>query len=206
MTRLAVFLLICFTSLASVNAFATPRDSENACLLLREQRGWYKDLVAAEKRWKVESATILAVIYQESAFRAHARPAGRKRFLFFFPGGRKSTAYGYAQVKDETWNDYRKRAQRPRARRSKFRDASDFVAYYLDWISRHGRVSKRNVSSLYVAYHEGLGGFKNGTWKSKPWLTETASRVQARAVRYHKQLLTCEKGPARKYKKFRTNQ
>lgn len=191
--------------MASANAFATLRNPENACLLLREERGWYRNVIAAEKRWKIDSATILAVIYQESTFRARARPTGRKRVLFLFPGGRKSTAYGYAQVKDETWKDYKKRARRPGAKRGKFRDATDFVAYYLNWISQHGGISKRNVKSLYLAYHEGLGGFKKGTWKSKDWLVESASNVQARAVRYHKQLLTCEKGPARKYKKFRRN-
>ena len=42
--------------------------------------------------------------------------------------------------------------------------------------------------SLYLAYHDGRGGFRRGTWRSKGWLIETAKKVQTRANRYETQL------------------
>ncbi|MCE2436889.1 MAG: transglycosylase SLT domain-containing protein [Pseudomonadales bacterium] len=190
----------CFLLCATGSA-ASPRHAENACLLLKEKRGWYKHVVAAEEKWKIDAATILSVIYQESTFRARAKPK-RKRFLFI-PVGQKQTAYGYAQVKDKTWDDYRKRTNQPHAKRASFRYATDFVGYYLDWISRNSSIPRKESKWLYVAYHEGLGGYSRGTWRSKDWLLESARKVEDRAERYMLQLLSCRVGPAQKYKRLR---
>ena len=51
----------------------------------------------------------MAMMYQESSFKQDAVPP-RYYFLGIIPWGRVSSAYGYAQVKDETWDDYKKDA------------------------------------------------------------------------------------------------
>ena len=50
----------------------------------------------------------------------------------------------------------------------------------------------RRVHRLYLAYHEGRGGYRRGTWKHKPGLLKTARRVAETARRYQQQLAQCE--------------
>src|SRR5690554_5398653 len=49
-----------------------------------------------------------------------------------------------------------------------------------------------NPRQLYLAYHEGRGGYARKTFARKPEVTALASRVQARAFRYDNQLKSCE--------------
>jgi hypothetical protein len=44
---------------------------------------------------------------------------------------------------------------------------------------------------LYLAYHEGYGGYKRGSFKDKDWLKDTARKVKYNAVRYKRQLKNC---------------
>ena len=74
---------------------------------LKRKRNWYSSAQAAEKRWGIPIAVNMAVIYQESSFKARARP-NRSKILWVLPGRRPSSAYGYAQALDSTWNDYKK--------------------------------------------------------------------------------------------------
>ena len=53
-------------------------------------------------------------------------------------------------------------------------------------------VSLSNANSLYLAYHEGHGGFKRKTYNKKPWLKDVAKKVAARTSTYSKQLKKCE--------------
>ena len=46
--------------------------------------------------------------------------------------------------------------------------------------------------NLYLAYHEGRGGYRRGTWKEKPKLQQIATRVAETASRYEAQLKRCE--------------
>jgi len=39
-------------------------------------------------------------------------------------------------------------------------------------------IPKDNARLLYLAYHEGRGGYKKGSYKSKPWLLSVSSDVQ----------------------------
>jgi hypothetical protein len=111
----------------------------------------------------------MAFIYQESGFRARAKPA-RSKLLWVLPGPRLSSAYGYAQAVDSTWNDYMLQSGNWDARRDRFADAIDFVGWY----------------------HEGNSGFARGSFENKPWLLDTGSRVQANAERFDEQFSRCQ--------------
>lgn len=143
-----------------------------------------------QERWGVDQATQMAVIFQESSFRASARPP-RKKLLGFIPWTRRSSAYGYAQVVDSTWDLYRRVANKPRAKRDRFNDAARFIGWYMDRISTHAKIDKAQAGTLYLAYHEGAGGFRRGTHQKKQWLLKAASRVTKRTTRYRTQLTTC---------------
>ena len=58
-----------------------------------------------QKKWGAPVPVPIAMMYQESSFKHDALPP-RYYFLGFIPWGRVSSAYGYAQAKDETWADY----------------------------------------------------------------------------------------------------
>ena len=43
-------------------------------------------------------------------------------------------------------------------------------------------VSMWDAYNQYLAYHEGHGGHKNGSWKSKEWLQQVASKVKQKSA------------------------
>ncbi|MCP3430036.1 hypothetical protein NLF92_13935, partial [Alteromonas sp. LMIT007] len=69
-------------------------------------------------------------IYQESKFVADARTPF-KYVLGVIPMGRQSSAYGYSQALDATWDEYRRAENRRTAKRDRIRDASDFMGWYM---------------------------------------------------------------------------
>lgn len=170
---------------------APPSSPEDACAVFRDKPAWYRSLRSSEQAWKVPKAVQLAILYQESGLRARIRPA-RRKILWILPWRRPSSAYGYGQVLDGTWRDYQRRAGRPRARRSSFRDVADFVGWYADQIHRVTGVRKTDAYNLYLAYHEGPAGYSRGSHRDKEWLLKTARQVAARTERYQRQLSRCE--------------
>ncbi len=117
--------------------------------------------------------------------------------MWIFPGRRPSSAFGYAQALDTTWDEYRRDSGNSGADRDDFGDAVDFVAWYCARSSRLAGISKADAYSLYLAYHEGPGGFRRGTYRNKAWLVNTARKVARRAGRYRRQLAGCESSLAR---------
>lgn len=171
---------------------APPENSLNLCSIFEDRRSWYKAARRAEERWGVPMAVNMAILYQESSFKGRAKPP-RKYYFGFIPGPRPSNAYGYAQALDGTWNDYKLAAGNWGARRSNFGDAVDFVGWYNDNSNSINSIAKDDAYNLYLAYHEGNGGFRNGSWRNKDWLLQTAAAVQGNATRYSTQLQACER-------------
>lgn len=167
-----------------------PRNTENACRLLSEKPGWYDAVSDAADRWDVSEGLILAFIRQESSFVADAKPP-RTKILWVLPGPRASSAYGYPQAKDGTWSDYRSATNNWLAERDDFRDAADFVGWYVDRAHRIAGISKADAYRHYLAYHDGVGGFQRGTFKSKRWLIQVAERVNRQASVFDSQLGGC---------------
>ena len=54
-------------------------------------------------------------------------------------------------------------------------------------------ISLKNARALYLAYHEGRGGYKRGSYRTKPWLLSVADKVQRQSDRYKIQYQGCKK-------------
>lgn len=169
-----------------------PPNIANVCEIFEDRRSWYKAAMRTEERWGIPSTVNMAIIYQESAFRARAKPA-RRKFLWVLPGGRQSSAYGYAQALDSTWNDYIEQSGNWDARRDDFADAIDFVGWYNAMSRRVNKIPPHDAESLYLAYHEGNTGFARGSHRDKEWLLGTGSRVQENADRFDSQFSGCQR-------------
>ena len=75
---------------------------------------------------------------------------------------------------------------------STFADAIDFIGWYNYQSHKRSGVSRKDPYRLYLAYHEGHGGYNRGTYRKKDWLMNVARRVESRAGTYKSQLLACE--------------
>ncbi len=186
----------CAIALAIACASGPPGDIDDLCAIFSEKRGWYPASRRAAERWGVAESIQLAFVHQESRFRAKARPP-RRRLLGILPTTRLSSAYGYGQVKDGTWGDYRRATGRRFARRDRFEDVADFIGWYGDVAHRSAGIGKGDAYRLYLAYHEGPTGFRRGSHRAKPWLLDVARQVEARATRYAEQQASCAAALAR---------
>ena len=110
----------------------------------------------------------------------------------FIPWGRVSSAKGYAQAQDPVWGEYQDERGRLFRSRSDMEDALDFIGWYNHKTWRELGISRSDAYWLYLAYHEGRGGYSRGSWKKKPAVRRTAQRVSETARRYKSQLARCE--------------
>ncbi|GJM14147.1 MAG: hypothetical protein DHS20C12_25500 [Pseudohongiella sp.] len=189
-TKIAYLTLL--AALLGACASSPPRSVADICEVFETRRGWYNAAKDAERRWGIPVSVNMAFIYQESSFESRAKPA-RNRFLWIFPGRRPSSAYGYAQALDETWEEYEQKSGNSRASRRNFSDAVDFVAWYNANSTRISNIANNNAMDLYYAYHEGNGGFQRGTYRGKQWLIDAAGRVQSNSTRFAMQLDGCRR-------------
>ena len=169
---------------------APPRNLNNACSIAEQRPAYMKAFKATERRWGVPVHVQMATIYQESRFRSDARTPYRY-VMGVIPMGRQSSAYGYSQALDGTWDDYRSDTGRRSAKRNKIRDASDFMGWYMSQSQERNSIGLTDARNQYLAYHEGNTGFARGTHKSKSWLVRVADEVQSRSNLYQAQLADC---------------
>ena len=168
-----------------------PRNVANSCDMLDQKSGWYKAAKKTEKKYGTPIHVQLAIIRQESSFKYNAKTE-HNYLLWVIPWGRKSSAYGYAQVKDETWDWYKDKTGNKGADRDDFKDAVDFVGWYTDVSQKTLGISKWDAYNQYLAYHEGHGGFKRKSYLKKKWLMDVAKKVDRYSKTYAVQLKTCE--------------
>ncbi len=187
----AGLLLMLASALLSGCATRPPQQQDNICTIFSEQPRWYDHALAAERRWGTPIAVQMSFVQQESSFRARARPE-RKRVLGVIPGRRPSSARGYAQALDPTWQDYQRATGRRTARRSNMADALDFIGWYNDISQRRLGLAQTDAFHLYLAYHDGHTGFQRGGWRNNRQLQGIARRVDQRAATYARQLPSCE--------------
>ena len=184
------FFIILIFSLQSCMT-TPPENPDNICLIFEEKKNWYKAAMKAEKRWKIPPYVLMSFVYQESSFKADAKPE-RTKLLWVIPWKRKSTAVGYSQALNMTWEDYKDETGNSGASRKNFKDSADFIGWYASKGYYQG-FDRLDARSLYLAYHEGYGGFKKKTYRKKPWLIKVADRVQTRSTKYQKQYWGCAK-------------
>lgn len=189
-----LYFIIAVLFLLQVAGCATtpPKNIDNVCEMMRDKDDWYEAAADARDKWGSSIGTMMAMMHQESRFRAKAQPP-RDYLLGFIPWFRASSAYGYSQAKTDTWAQYQRSSGNYGADRDDFDDAVDFVGWYNSVSEKRCRIRRNDTYHLYLAYHEGHGGFNRRSFKNKSWLKKVAKKVSARASRYNSQLAACEK-------------
>ena len=170
---------------------SVPERQENLCEVFDQHPDWYDYARAAADEWGTPIPILMSFVHHESSFRHDARPP-RKYVLWFIPWGRVSSARGYAQAQDPAWADYTRERGSWFRSRGDMEDALDFIGWYNHGTARELGIAKNDPYRLYLAYHEGRGGYRSGAWKEKPALLRIAKRVTATAQRYQTQLRQCE--------------
>jgi hypothetical protein len=185
---LAVFLFL--SACAGAREMTAPRNLDDACELFRERPAYLNAMRDTERRWNVPVPVQMAIIHAESRFDGDARTPNRYA-LGVIPMGRQSSAYGYSQALDGTWEEYQQATRNRRAERDDIRDATDFIGWYASQSLERNNIQPTDARSLYLSYHEGQAGFRSGSYRSKPWLLQVADRVADRATMYDAQLRAC---------------
>lgn len=182
--------LPCLFLLLVACASKPPSNVDNICHVFKQYPRWYHDAKDVEHRWKVPVAVQMAIIHQESKFDARAEPK-RTKLLWVIPWKRPSTAYGYTQALRSTWDLYRKSNGNFFSSRNDFTDGVDFIGWYANQANQRAGIPRNDAYPLYLAYHEGVGGYMRKTYLKKPWLIQVARKVKARSFIYEAQLKQC---------------
>lgn len=143
-----------------------------------------------QSRWQVPIHVAMAVMYHESKFRRKAKPP-RRYLLGFIPWKRRSSAYGYAQAVDATWDTYVQQTRNYGASRTNFNDSVDFVGWYINKSTSLASIKQSDAYNQYLAYHEGWTGYRNKSYQKKPWLVQVANEVVTTSSSYQKQYSQC---------------
>jgi len=165
---------------------------DDVCSIFYQYPSWYWAAKKTQSKWGMPISTQMAIIHQESRFNGTAKPP-RERILWVIPWKRPTSAYGYSQALESTWNRYQRTTHNNGASRNDFADASDFIGWYGYQLHQKTGVSMSNTYGMYLAYHEGGGGYNRRTYQQKPWLMSVAKKVQDRAYLYRRQLRYCAK-------------
>lgn len=171
-----------------------PRNTENVCSVFEQKDGffnnWYREAKRTEREYGVPVPVLMATIYRESSFRPRARPP-RTKLLGFIPWKRPSSAYGFSQALDGTWDDYRRKTGRYGATRSDFGDAVNFVGWYHYQSHLRNGIPLDDAYHLYLAYYFGHGGYSRGDWQASPQVKQAAHRAATIADQYQRQMRNC---------------
>ncbi len=187
MKRILWGLLLLLTACSEL----PPKNPDNLCAIFQEKSDWYDDSKQAAQRWGVPVPVLMAIMAQESSFVADAKPP-RTWLLGIIPWTRPSSAYGYAQAVDGTWELYQNKAANFNANRDDFTDAVDFIAWYNYVSHKQLGIALQDAKNLYLAYYEGLDGYAHKSYANKAWLAKTASEVARRAKVFQNQLTRCQ--------------
>lgn len=185
------WLLPVIGMLAAGCATSPPTDVNDICAIFEEKGGWYDDADDARDRWGTPIPVMMAIMHQESRFKAKAKPP-RKKILWVIPGPRPSNSFGYTQALKETWQIYQRDAGNYGADRDDFADSIDFIGWYNHQSYRRSGIRKDDPYHLYLAYHEGWGGFNKRSFRNKQWLKDVAKKVSRQSSRFTHQLNSCE--------------
>ena len=187
-----ILIFFLFTSMLTLQGcVSSPTYAGDACSIFDEKYFWFKVAKKSSKKWKVPIATLMSVINQESAFKQYAKPPRKKLFGFIPLLTRESSSLGYSQATKGSWEHYKKVTGKRFVTRIRFKDSVDFVGFYIDQTNKELGISKKDTFNQYLAYHEGWNGFRKKTYKKKPGLLKTASKVEKQAQAYNKQLSKC---------------
>ncbi len=190
--RMAVGLAVAVLGTLTLSACSTsvPNDPDNICSIFQEKDSWYAAAHKVHDKYGVPINVAMSIMFHESGFVDDAEPP--MRWFLFVPYGRGSSAYGYAQAQDEVWQHYLDEEGSWFSDRDDFADALDFIGWYMAKTKSINGVPLTDAYNQYLNYHEGWAGYRQGTYKSKSWLINTAQSVAQKAEVYKQQLLRCQ--------------
>ncbi len=186
---LVVFVTSCSTTPTTASkgrAESKPKNVDNICEIFSEKTKWIEPTKRSYNKWGIPVELMMAIIRHESSFRSQARPIDKN-------GKRLSSAYGYSQAIDGTWKIYQRENNKPKADRTQFSDAIDFVGWYSSKSIAKGQdISPFDVNALYVFYHDGWGALpEDGSRELKPEVLKVAAKIYKQTLLYHRQLKKC---------------
>jgi len=184
------FIIILSLLILGGCATPPPKNPDDICEIFFEHRDWYDASKDMNKKWGTPIHVPIAMMYQESSFKHDARPP--MEYFWFIPIGRASDAYGYAQAKTMTWDDYQRETDNRWASRDDFYDAIDFMGWFTYKTQKINGVSKWDAYGQYLNYHEGWGGYKKKSYNKKPWLIKVSRKVDNRSKKFAGQLKGCQ--------------
>ncbi|MFD1340883.1 transglycosylase SLT domain-containing protein [Litorisediminicola beolgyonensis] len=189
-TLRALVIVLLAASCGGGGSKTAPQNLDNACELVRERPQYYRAFKDAERKWGVPVHVQMATIHQESKFVGDARTPFTYA-LGVIPTGRMSSAFGYSQALDGTWEEYQEQHGGRRTKRDDIRHATDFMGWYMRQTRDQLGIPLWDARNQYLAYHEGRGGYRSGSYYAKSWLMRVADKVQARSQMYQAQLANC---------------
>jgi hypothetical protein len=171
-----------------------PTQINDICAVFAQRDGlfndWYAEAKKAEQSYGIPVHVLMATVRVESGFDGDARPP-RKTHLGFIPGKRASSALGYSQALNGTWEEYQRETGRGGARRTDFGASVDFIGWYhRKTVERFG-APPDDAYSLYLAYHSGWSGYQRGVWRERPVAQKGAAKAADMASRYQAQMTMC---------------
>jgi hypothetical protein len=185
----AVALMVSCSSGGQRLADGPPTDQDDICALFDQRPHWRASIYASASKWGAPVPVQMAIIWRESSFRSNVRPPAK--YFMGVPTGHISSAFGFAQAIDGTWEWYQRDTGNTRADRTDWEDATDFVGWYMAKSFASNGIGMHDAFNQYLAYHEGHTGHRNGSYRAKPWLTGVAAKVAGQAARYRGQLRLC---------------
>lgn len=172
MRQLSYLLVTVSLSMISVVCKA-----DSICSVLKQHPAWLQAVQDTAKQWGIPANVQLAIVKEESDFQANAKNP-------------ESTATGFAQVIDKSWDAY-ETATDHQYSRNDFRAAIGYIGWYAAQVQKYAKVNPSNAFGLYLAYHEGIGGYHHLATHPKPDVTRLAQNVAENAQLYSQQLVTC---------------
>lgn len=165
-------------------------DINNACALFNEKFDWYRYHHKARREHGIPIWLQLSFVHMESRFNPTAVPI--KEMKNGVVTKTLSSALGYAQALNGSWAEYT--SARPSWKRSRtyYSDSIDFMGWYLHRCHLKAGVAKNDPYNMYLCYHEGISGYKKGSYKQKKAIIAYAKKTDLLARKYYKQLQQCE--------------
>ncbi len=192
MVSLKAIAVLASSSVALLTACtsAPPQSQDNLCAIFDEYPEWYDAAIESQERWGTPPQVLMSFVKQESAFLNDAKPP--RNWFLFIPLPRESSAEGYAQAQDAAWEEYQDENGGLFRSRTDMEDALDFIGWYNHKSSEDLGISVWDPKSMYLAYHEGRGGYARGSYVDKPEVVRIAEQVDWQAREYGAQLRQCE--------------
>ena len=154
-----------------------PSDIDNLCQIFKDKPHWKSNVMTVADHYGVPPSVVMAIMRHESGFNQYAKNPN-------------SSAFGYAQALDGTWEDFQDDTDNDDASRTRFSDAVAFIAWYINKNKNVG-INPLDAYNNYLAYHEGRTGYLRGGYHQKNWLLNVAQNVNVTAHRFYEQVHRC---------------